>query len=273
LSFVQPMLAHPIKDAIIAPGQWVAEEKYDGHRIIAATEDRPDNLFDGTSARAWSRDGNERLLPPRVREGLKALPFGTYDGELVVPGSRSYGVTVLENSPKLVLVVFDVLRLLGADTTKLRYDERRALLEETFREAQPAGLELATQWRVDSRDQLCDVRDAVWKRGGEGLIVKHRNSLYHPGKRSREWLKVKALATATLTVVGYQARLSGPHSTVVLRDDEGYETTVKTRNRIELARLDAEPDEHLGKRLVIEFQERTPDGSYRHPRWDRWENE
>jgi hypothetical protein len=73
----------------------------------------------------------------------------------------------------------------------------------------------------------------------------------------------------------------GPYAAVLLRDAAGNETTVKTLNDVELDRFEQEwPStagvEHhpaVGRKLRIEYQERTPDGSYRHPRWDRWEDE
>lgn len=176
---------------------------------------------------------------------------------------------------------------------------------------------LAPAVHLDTEDEMHTYLRAIWARDGEGVILKRRDSRYSPGKRPREdWIKIKALRSAILTVVGFlpskgTIQNRGPYATVVLRDDQGYETTVKTLNDAELAKFEAEwkaLDPHqtradiegvsrveaksrthrglfdndpmiaplaalhpaIGRRLRIEYQERTPDGSYRHPRWDRW---
>ena len=266
-SFIKPMFAQPTPEGWRPePGLWVAEEKYDGHRLVVSVR--------GRDVRAWSRYGRERVLPQHVRLACSHLPDGTWDGELVVPGSRSYGVTVLEDADKLVFTVFDILELCERPVTELYYRERRALLRATWAEAgSEHGRALAGSEDVRSVDDVSSIAGRVWARDGEGLILKRCDRSYEPGKRVKHWLKIKKLRTAVLTVIDYVPGLMGPYATVQLRDDEGYETTVKTLNNAELARLEANPNAHLGRRLQIEYQERTPDHGYRHPRWDHWENE
>jgi len=278
--FFSPMLAKPVPgDFVPAPGKWVAEEKLDGHRIVVMVSDRQGDLFGNRLVRAWSRYGIERILPPHIREMMEKFPTGVYDGELLVPGKRSYGTVVIENSPKLVYVMFDVLYLLGKDLTTLgisaTYDERQAYLREMFRKL---GRDLAVRlsWAedIETIERIQELAKMVWNRDGEGLVLKRRDSLYYPGKRPRGvWLKIKQLKSAVLTVVAFREGKLGPNSIVHLRDEEGCETTVKWKNFDELALIDANPGKFIGKKLRIEFQERTPDGSYRHPRWDRWEDE
>lgn len=291
MPFVKPQLAKPLKDALPDPQNWIAEEKYDGHRLIVSVGDgTARTLFDEVGVRAWSRDAKDRILPARVREALRSLPAGTYDGELLAPGERSYGVTVLGNVDLLVYVIFDVIHLLGRDLTSTgiaaTYDERRAALEEV---AHARGIpendftqvtdpvQIAWNSVADGSDALCStvqrLSEEVWSRDGEGLILKRRKSLYEVGKRTKDWLKVKKVLSSVLTVIGFTAGTMGVHSIVVLRDDEGNETSVKWKNLEELAAIEADPKSRIGRRLRIEYQERTPDGGYRHPRWDRWEDE
>lgn len=267
MPFIKPMFASPLPESWKPnPREWVVEEKFDGHRIVAQVT--------GRTVQAWSRYGRERILPKHVREALHSLPDGVWDGELRIPGSRSYGVVVLEDADKLVYTVFDVLEIAGRAATHLSYDDRRTLLNETWKRAGSVfGREIADSCRIDTRERVDELAEQVWNRDGEGLIIKRRAARYEPGKRAKHWLKVKKLRTAVLTVVEYVEGLMGPCATVRLRDDEGYETTVKTLNFAELARLEADPGAYIGRQLRIEYQERTPDHGYRHPRWDRWENE
>lgn len=275
MPFVSPALASPIKDNRIVPSEWWIEEKFDGHRLIVTVGDNTGrSLFeqDRVGVRAWSRDAKDRILPPHLREALRELPEGTYDGELLVPGQRSYGVTVVENAAELVYVVFDVLHLLGKDLTSLgmaaRYVDRREMLERIFADRPETPVTLAETRGISSVDEIPRMAKRVWDRDGEGLILKRLSSIYQVGKRTKDWLKVKQQRSAVLTIVGFTGGTMGPHSIIVLRDDEGNETTVKWKNLELLRQIEENPRSFVGRKLRIEFQERTPDGSYRHPRWD-----
>lgn len=279
--FRDPMLASPMPDTFdVAAGQWVAEEKFDGHRLIVAITDRA-TLFGTPEVLAWSRYGIERALPPHIRDVLERFPVGIYDGELIVPGQRSYGVTVVQDFDRLQLVLFDVLQSLQTDVTTLTYGQRRTLLCGTVSAVlnDPDGSSRARAVRVEQEMPLRGYEDIkrlaleTWQRGGEGLIVKRTDSTYRVGKRSREWFKVKQLQSSEVTIVRFIAGKLGPYATALVRDDAGFETTVKTRNDALRAAAARQPERFIGARLVIEYQERTPDGSYRHPRWDRLANE
>ncbi len=272
--FIKPMLAHVVKGDVLE-GSWVAEEKYDGHRLVVEHAE---------SVSAWSRYGRPRVLPPHVDAAITHLPKGVYDGELIsITKPRSYGVTDLGETASLRYVVFDVLELLGRDSTQVTQAERRKLLETIFDDPRsPAeqsegadvidGVRLAWSEPIDSRNVAALARK-VWSRDGEGLILKNAVSLYYPGKRSRDWLKIKQLRSSVLTLIGFIPGKLGRYAVVLLEDAEGHHTTVKTRNDRERARLAQDPPSFIGRKLRIEYQERTPDGSYRHPRWDRFEDE
>lgn len=262
--FISPMLASPMPKDGINYSEWAVEEKFDGHRLVVCVHDK--------GVIAWSRYGLTRSLPPHIRESALKLPIGIYDGELLVPGDRSYGVTELTKSDKLVYVMFDMMVVGTSNIMNFNYVERRHLLTVSASENLPS-LQLAESRIAHSKAELTAMTAEVWTRGGEGLILKKLSSVYQSGKRSKEVIKIKAVQSAVLTIVGYRAAKMGPQSTVVLRDDQGNETTVKTLNNKELARVNKDPQAFIGRKLRIEFQERTPDGNYRHPRWDRFENE
>jgi len=273
MPFVEPMLASA-SSKTFPSGTWYAEEKLDGHRLIVSVGEEP-SLFGTPVVRAWSRNGIERALPTHVRQACEQLPEGIYDGEILVPGERSYGTAAIENSEKLLYVVFDVLRDAGgADLFSVKLRHRRELLETIFAKlGEHRGIKLSTRVRVQSHEELETLANVVWERDGEGLVVKNDESPYVPGKRPRDWFKVKKLRSAVLTVIGFREGKLGPHSVLLLRDDEENETTVKWKTLADLAEIEKDPRRFLGRKLRIEFQERTPDGGYRHPRWDRWEDE
>lgn len=291
MRFRAPALASPPRAEVdYASGEWIAEEKYDGHRVVVSVGDPSDraNLFDVIGVSAWSRYGKPTDLPTHLRETLRALPEGVYDGELIVPGGRSYGVKELMNRANLRLVLFDVLNLLGRDVTMMTWNDRRIALYEI---AVKCGLSIETfansrvqvsgtspvyvGWSLplDRGDGLAVIARTVWARDGEGLILKRRDSPYAVGKRTRDWVKIKQLNAAEVTLVALKPGKLGPNSVWIVRDDDGNETSVKWKNLEMLRAVDANPARFVGRRCLIEYHERTPDRSYRHPRFDRWADE
>lgn len=274
MAFVKPMTCNTAPDDF-EPGRdtWVYEEKFDGHRLIVE--------INNGAIHAWSRYGRVRALPLHVMDSLAKFSNGVLDGELYVPGGRSYAVTELTKTSLLVYVMFDILEVKGQVTSHLLYDQRRELLEKSFHVG--PGVELAKSTPFDKSSELKLALNAVWERDGEGLILKRRGSSYQPGKRSKDFLKLKQLQSRVFEVIGFEAGTSeiqnrGPYAKVRLRDVDDNEISVKTLNDAELAKFEKDGAgmwEHpaIGRMLRVEFQERTPDGSYRHPRWDRWEDE
>ena len=278
--FQKPMLAHKLKPNFsIKPGEWAVEEKYDGHRLIVS-------VHEGVVT-AWARSGKERELPPHIVKVLEDFPSGTYDGELTAgKGARSYHVTEKTMVHKRMLVVFDILRLLKQDITEQSYDDRRRYLREIFRKIEAEAVQMAKRWDVDSIREARDICQKIWARDGEGIMLKRRKARYTIGKRVSDVLKLKGQKHAVLTVTGFKASKGdkvdrGPYAIAMLEDAQGNETSVKVLDDAELAKLEAAakkkgyPVKHpfVGRRLCIDYQERTPSGSYRSPMWDRWEDE
>jgi bifunctional non-homologous end joining protein LigD len=287
---IKPMLAVPMtKGNIVDWNDWAIEEKFDGHRLIVCVE-KPQTLRDPGLVQAWTRPRKHagdvsgksmatKSLPPHLVADLSRLPAGIYDGELL-GGETSTDVTRLDLQATLRFVVFDVLMTRVGSCMMLSYDQRRAILE-----AYEFGgsVSLAENCAVSCEEDVVAFVDLVWKRGGEGAILKRRGAHYQPGKRSPDFVKVKKLQTVVCTVVGFEATRGkvlnrGAFATVILRDDRGNETSVKTKDDAELEAFnrqarEAPPHPALGRRLRIEFQDFTPKTGYRHPRWDRWEDE
>lgn len=286
MPFIAPMLASPFPKKGFIPtfGQrWVGEEKFDGIRVVIEVErDCADDLLSDSRIRAWSRYGILQMLPRHLLDALGKLPTGVYDGEMFVPGERSFGAKKLLNASKLRVVIFDLLSVHRESIIDVQYQFRRTLLQQIFapEERQSDVVTLAESRDIYTLADLEAYRDEVWARDGEGLIVKEVHALYYPGKRPSTWFKVKKLQTEVLEVIGFAPSKGeifdrGPYATIIVRDVEGVVTTVKTRNDYELEQLQKQAPvrgQHpaIGRRLRIEFQERTPDGSYRHPRFDRW---
>lgn len=299
------MLASPMSKADIKNwNDWALEEKFDGHRLIVQVGrgskrevtawTRPRKHAGDVSGKSMS----EKVLPPHLLEALARLPVGIYDGELL-GGDTSTDVTRTDLAHTLRFVVFDVLRFGEANHNVMTdsYDLRRVILERIFADLEgwsKTSVILAQSIRVTCEADVTKLVTKIWEEGGEGAILKRRSSTYQPGKRSRDCVKVKKCLTAVLTVVGFEPTRGkvlnrGKFATVILEDANGERTSVKTVNDAEIEAFNAQWDQRssitthqddpstahpaIGRRLRIEYQDWTPKGGYRHPRWDRWEDE
>lgn len=231
---IKPMLATPSRRAPEGPG-WAAEIKWDGARAITYCH--------GGRTRLESRLGND--LGGRFPELLDLAreapaPELVLDGEIVCfdeAGRPRFGVLQkrlqrvgrfgdeydpgLEDLPAATYLIFDLLFIDGRSTLSLSYRERREILE---------GLELSgPSWRTPPRleGDIPGLLAASREGGLEGLVVKRESSLYRPGKRSRDWLKLKNFRRTEFVVGGWTPGAGGRAGTLGailvgawLRDEE-----------------------------------------------------
>lgn len=269
----EPMLAHTMPaDFAPKPGQYVVEEKFDGHRLMVRVE--------SGMLTAWSRLGKDSMkkLSADLQQELLRLPNCVVDGEIIVGGSQggySSDVARLENRAKLHFVLFDVLEIDGNQCIREPYVKRRELLTVLYTAVQKelTKVRLSVAFPVLRRQDIEETAERIWENRGEGIIIKSLSAPYEPGKRRRAFLKHKQCGTAVLEIIGWESGTTGPQNVAVLRDYKGITTKVKVLDDLTRARVAREHKEMIGRRLQIEFHERTPDGNYRHPRWDRFEDE
>ena len=183
-----------LADAPPAGPSWAFELKYDGFRAICA-------IVDG-GMEMWSR--NELDLAPRFPSVAAALtklkvPEVVLDGEIVVLDEKGAPRFQLlqQGDRREILIVFDILWLDGKDLRNLTYDERRIILEKTLKRT-PAAIKVSEKITTTGDVALERAKKAGW----EGIIAKRRSSVYEP-RRSKEWLKVKAINEQELIVVGW----------------------------------------------------------------------
>lgn len=309
---IKPMLAIPMDKAVINDwSEWALEQKFDGWRVIVLVErgevtawTRPRRKSNGNKEQDYVQlpDLQPGKLPAHLASELKRIADGVYDGELL-GGRTSTDVGRRDLQKTLRLVIFDVLRTAaGRDMTKETYDTRRAYLALCDLDGKK-HVALAASIALSAQADVLTALQAIWDAGGEGAMLKRRASTYQPGKRSKDLVKLKKLFTAVCVVIGFEATRGkvlsrGAFASVILRDDAGNNTTVKTKDDAELAKFQREWDDAMAKRgvslkgtleeiaeraatfhpaigrkLRIEYQERAANGGYRHPRWDRWEEE
>ena len=280
-----PMLATLSSSIPSHEEDWIFELKYDGFRGIAA-------VVDGEVA-LWTRnslDLTERF--PAIHEALTKIKVrqAVIDGEIAALDER--------NAPRFQLLqrgsrrptyffAFDLIWLNGEDLRQRSLEDRRQLLEKLLQREKPSLIRLAEQINQGARSAL----EEAARRGYEGLIAKRRNSRYE-NRRSKEWLKIKAVNAQELAIAGF---MPSSHSqreigSLILAVNDGgtlrYAGRVGTgfsaKQRVDLKRelsKDAVPKPLIRDaprtkgatwvkpRFVaqVRFTEWTTDGSLRHP--------
>ena len=213
------------------PETFVVEDKFDGIRAQAHIGHHEADGGNGEiTARLYSRtlDDISRSFPEltaplcalitnRASDGGEAglildgeiVPVSASDASRIMPfqalqprlGRKVLSPETLQNAP-VVFIAYDVLMGGGRVLTNEPLSERRAFLESL-----PVS---QTVRRADSRTfsnvaELDAEFDLARARNNEGLMVKSPASLYKPGKRGRDWLKIKrALATLDVVVTAAQ---------------------------------------------------------------------
>ena len=210
---VRPMLA-TLEDAPLNSGGLVYEPKYDGIRALV-------EIDPGRRApvRIWSRLGNEKtaqfpdLVAALTRYAKKLHGPVVLDGEIVAldENGEPAGFQRLQNrihltesnsaaaAGRVALIAFDILRDGGDDLRPSPLDERRARLERVFRNTRSPILRLSDVVAGDARELFQHALDHGW----EGLIAKDAHSVYHTGKRTRDWRKIKIVHEQEFAVCGW----------------------------------------------------------------------
>jgi DNA ligase-1 len=100
----------------------------------------------------------------------------------------------------VAFIAYDILYAAGRVLADEPLETRRRALESLVAHDAAARLRLSEAKRIREASELDAEFDAARARGNEGLMIKDPRSSYKPGKRGREWLKLKR-ALATLDVV------------------------------------------------------------------------
>ncbi len=185
---------------------WGYEFKWDGVRAIA-------QIRDGT-VRLFARSGAEITVAYPELQGLgAAVGAGVLDGEIVVlddSGRPSFQAlaermhvrsaaraATLAAAKPVTYMIFDVLQLADDDLTARPYQARRETLDKL-------GL-AADHWLAPP--MFSDgpaTKAAAEEYQLEGLMAKRLTSVYRPGTRSPDWVKIKIDLTAEFVIGGWR---------------------------------------------------------------------
>ncbi|MFI8829063.1 hypothetical protein [Streptomyces sp. NPDC053431] len=200
-----PVLLSPML-AVIGPppgpemeAEYAYETLWNGARVLA-------HLPGDGSVRLLSAPGMDvtaQYPELQVLSVMLPAPEAVLDGEIIAPGDDGRpsverlqqrmslhhpgAVThALEDLP-VQLMVFDILYL-GQPVIRLPYTSRRDLLDDLALTGPHIAVPAA--WPAPAAQALEQTR----AEGYDGMVAKRLSSPYLPGRRTRDWIKIKHLA-------------------------------------------------------------------------------
>jgi bifunctional non-homologous end joining protein LigD len=214
-----PMLATSANELPRGRG-WLYEVKWDGYRAITRVA--------GGDATLMSRRRNDLTgrFPgvARAIEAAARTPDCVLDGEVCAldERGRSSFSAMQQGKPDtpIVYYVYDVLEMDGEPLIDLPLVERRKRLESLL------DRRSKTVRVSETFEDGQALYEAAKNEGLEGVVAKREDSRYLPGKRTREWLKVKTRNRQEFVIAGFtkgQGRRSRSFGSLVLGVHRGGE--------------------------------------------------
>jgi bifunctional non-homologous end joining protein LigD len=199
----KPMLAK-VAEKSFTDKNWIFEVKWDGFRAIAYID---------SSVSLRSRNNKELIgFFPELKELDQLTHDVVLDGEIIILKKGKVDFQALlerrranskfemnlrtEQSPA-VYVVFDILEKDGKSLMDIPLMQRKEILKTALKEGEHVLLEDYVEEKGEAYYQ------ATLQKGLEGIIAKKKGSLYEPGLRSGNWMKIKKLRSCDCVIFGY----------------------------------------------------------------------
>ncbi|MDR6538868.1 RNA ligase family protein [Variovorax soli] len=171
---------------------WIYELKFDGYRVLAE--------FGHGSARLKTRNGADcTAWFPELARSLASVKGGPHiaDGEVCV--LDEYGRSSFdrlqdrarrrrwyEGADPVTYCVFDLLQENGKDITQMPLLKRKARMLKRL-----AGVPSVLPMTHIAAEQGAELFEMAKQLRLEGLVAKKGDSVYKPGVRSSDWVKIK----------------------------------------------------------------------------------
>ena len=200
---IEPMLATLTENPPVGNG-WTYEIKWDGYRSLAFCNMKKVNLISRNN-----KSFNDKFYP-LVTALQQANLNAVLDGEIVVLTSK--GISNFNNlqnwrseaDGELIYYVFDILWVDGYDLTKASLTDRRQLLKQVVTSA--TSIRISESFDISVSEFLKAAKES----GLEGIMAKRSDSLYYPGLRVKNWLKIKIQKRHEVVIGGYTKNDNSP---------------------------------------------------------------
>lgn len=213
---VSPMLIGEERPAFNSDG-WLYELKLDGIRCIAYLD------TDGVVLRNKRNKDITSIFPELANVYRQAARRCILDGELFVmkDGRPSFSevqrralltnkfrVRLMSEKLPASFVVFDLLYHNDVQITDRTLMERKALLEKIIVDSERMALSKTFSDGVA-------LYEAAQSQSLEGIVAKRADSRYYFGKRTKDWIKCKAMLDEDFIICGYYEKSAGLISVII----------------------------------------------------------
>ena len=196
---VEPMLTKTAEEPFSKDG-WIYEPKLDGIRSIA--------YINESEVRLISRRGiNVTERYPLIEKSLEENEDDIIlDGEITAIDSQGRpsfqllqraGQTSDKEGLRIVFYVFDILYADGRNLVDHPLSSRRRILRQKLKQSDVVKIVNGLGSDGLKAFQACVDIDL------EGIVAKKLDSVYKPGTRTADWLKVKSFKSSELLICGY----------------------------------------------------------------------
>jgi bifunctional non-homologous end joining protein LigD len=202
---LSPMLATLVGDPFDKDG-WIYELKWDGVRALGVCSDETAlvsrNRNEITPCYPELHDLHTRLVAvDAIVDGeIVAMSAGRPSFEKLQSRINLQNPRDIERAAKAIpvtYVAYDLLYLDGKTTMDLPLHRRKELLAELVVPSEKVQVSHCTEGEGEALFEFARANKI------EGIVAKKATSTYRPGKRSREWLKIKTLWDADVVVGGW----------------------------------------------------------------------
>ena len=197
----------PSPKAIIEKlGTCIAQPKLDGFRLQVHVNTTKSGKKEVNFFSRNLKDMSEMF--PDLKQAFEKLPVKSLicEGEAIVydpsTGSflpfqetvkrkRKHGIEEVMEQLPLQFFIFDLLYLNGKSVLSKTHEERRKLLDGIFKKVKSDVIQVIEEKKVKTAKELENYFTSNIAAGLEGLVVKRPDSIYTPGKRNFNWIKLK----------------------------------------------------------------------------------
>lgn len=196
----EPMLCHKGTKDILESNEYIFQPKLDGTRALYIEQ----KLIN-------RRGRNIRQRYPEF-DDLSIKKGSIVDGEVVVYNEKglpdfkllqrreqtsdNFKIDLLSERYPATYVVFDCLEYKGQKIINKPLETRIDYLKNSVEEGEHLQFIVSTENGIQLWNKIKDL-------GIEGIMAKKKGSIYYPGKRSHNCLKIKNLKTIDCIILGY----------------------------------------------------------------------
>ena len=215
---ISPMLLNEVQEPF-DDEEFIYELKLDGIRCVAYVEPKSVTLQN-------KRFKDLTEIYPELSDVSKCVNKKVIlDGELVVltdgkpdfyalqkrslMGDK-FRISLAARKNPVQFVAYDILYFDGKDLTDKPLMERKAILSKVVTEGHNLSV---SRWIEKNGVTFFELAK---KENLEGIVAKKKDGLYHIGKKTSDWIKIKVMEDEDLIILGYQPYEDGTPKDLIL---------------------------------------------------------